>query len=185
MWHLVSTRGLGRAADLGCLLADGDPAGSGEGSPVGPGGGHAAHWPGTAGRGERTLAMQWHWLSWGFDWRPCVTGASWFGLLSNFISLPITLGIYPCLQLAICDCLSHQPFAHPWGLSSSILSHRTNYPFVPAGAVSWGPSVRSASVPYLLGFSPSSHHQCTEHFLPTQTGSSVLVEGEQGSARSM
>lgn len=60
-------------------------------------------------------------------------------------------------------------------LSPSMLSHGTNYPSVSAGAVSWGPSVRSVSVPSLLGSSLSPHHQSTGYFLPTQTGSSVLM----------
>lgn len=114
----MSPRGLGRAADLGCLLADGDPAGSGEGSPVGPGGGHAAVWPGTAGRGERTLAVQWYWLSQGLSWRQCVTGTSWFGLppVLHFTShhsgdLPLLAvgNMWLPITPALCSSLGSEP----------------------------------------------------------------------------
>ena len=68
----------------------------------------------------------------------------------------------------------------PKAPSPSVSSRGTNCPSTPAGAVSWGPSVRSVSAPSPPGASPSPHHQCMGHPLPTQTGSCALVGGGAG-----
>lgn len=168
-----------------CVSADRDPAGGGEGSPAGPGGGRAAVRPGTAGRGESILVVRWHWLSRGLGWSPCVTGTSWFGLLGVFcfsshrsggLALLAAGDTWLPVTPAICSSpgqlLAQAGPSRPRHRAPACCHVGQTVLLTPAGAVSWGPSVRSVSAPSPPGASPSPHHQCMGHPLPTQTGSS-------------